>query len=330
MIEQAPPPTAFISYSWDDDTHCAWVRSLATRLRADGIEVTLDQWHLAPGDQLPAFMEQSVRKNEFVLVVCTPKYKDRSDNRKGGAGYEGDIMTAEVFNLGNNGKYLPLLRHEIWKDAAPSWLLGKVYFDFRSHAQFEGEYQKLLSHLHGDIPQAPPIGPKPVLEKTIPGLHPEDIKVLKAGCEAAECERGRYVTVDELIPLVGDMSREEIVESVTVLIDHDLVSSTITRGGVPHFFGLTDHGIEKYAEIFLPHYNQAVVDVAEAVVGRGETKLAAISEQIGQPKPIVEHVLRRFKDNKWIVLGQYVGSDSEVLEWRTGLKRWLQDQNRPT
>ena len=55
-----PPPT-FITYSWDNEIHKEWVRSLAGRLRKDGVNVTLDRWHTAPGDQLPAFMERAIR-----------------------------------------------------------------------------------------------------------------------------------------------------------------------------------------------------------------------------------------------------------------------------
>jgi TIR domain len=44
-----PAPKTFISYSWDDDAHKEWVKQLATRLRADGVDVTLDRWHAAPG-----------------------------------------------------------------------------------------------------------------------------------------------------------------------------------------------------------------------------------------------------------------------------------------
>ncbi len=67
-------PTAFVSYSWDDESNKAWVRLLARRLRGDGVDVTLDQWHTAPGDQLPAFMEHAIRTNEYVLIVCSPGY----------------------------------------------------------------------------------------------------------------------------------------------------------------------------------------------------------------------------------------------------------------
>jgi hypothetical protein len=67
-------PKAFITYSWDDEVHKEWVMRLATRMRADGVDVTLDRWHAAPGDQLPAFMERAVRENDFVIAVCTPRF----------------------------------------------------------------------------------------------------------------------------------------------------------------------------------------------------------------------------------------------------------------
>ena len=49
-------PTAFITYSWDDEDHKAWVKGLAERLRAGGVNVLLDIWGVAPGGQLPELM----------------------------------------------------------------------------------------------------------------------------------------------------------------------------------------------------------------------------------------------------------------------------------
>ena len=113
----------FISYSRDNDDHKNWVRELAARLRSDGIDVTLDQWHLVPGDQLPEFMERSVRGSDYVLIICTYKYKERSNNRQGGVGYEGDIITAEFMATRNHRKFIPILRQQPWEDSAPNWLL---------------------------------------------------------------------------------------------------------------------------------------------------------------------------------------------------------------
>jgi hypothetical protein len=109
MTEDATPK-AFISYSWDDEAHKHWTKELAARLRADGVDATIDRWAVVPGDRLPVFMEQAIRENSYVLIVCTPKYKAKSDNRTGGVGYEGDIMTGEDYTLGNHRKFIPILR----------------------------------------------------------------------------------------------------------------------------------------------------------------------------------------------------------------------------
>lgn len=151
-------PKAFISYSWEGDSHKDWVRELGTQLRADGIETILDQWHAVPGDQLPAFMESAVRDNDFVLVICTPRYKARSDNRSGGVGYEGDVMTAEVYTTQDQRKFIPVLRAGEWLDSAPSWMKGKYYIDLRGNPYSASAYNDLLDTLLGRRRSAPPIG----------------------------------------------------------------------------------------------------------------------------------------------------------------------------
>jgi hypothetical protein len=158
---EPPAPKAFMSYSWGDDAHSLWVKELAKRLRDQGVDVTLDRWHSVPGDEIPAFMEQAVRESDFVLTVCTPRFKERSDNRSGGVGFEGDIMTAEVFTGANKRKFIPILRRGEWNEAAPSWLLGKAYIDLRGEPYSEAQYDDLLRTLHGAREAAPPIGARP-------------------------------------------------------------------------------------------------------------------------------------------------------------------------
>jgi hypothetical protein len=162
VIQQmASAPTTFISYSWDDDAHKEWVRSLASRLRSDGVDVVLDKWHTSPGDQLPAFMERAIRDNPFVLIICTRGYKRRSDERKGGVGYEGDVITGEVATKQNHRKFIPVLRAGEWAQASPSWVSGKYFIDLRGDPYSETHYADLVATLHGERPQAPPIGNRP-------------------------------------------------------------------------------------------------------------------------------------------------------------------------
>jgi hypothetical protein len=131
----------------------------ATRLRSDGVDVTLDRWHVHPGDQLPAFMERAARENDYVLIICTPHYADRSNRRVGGVGYEGDIFTAEALNTRNERKFIPIFRAgSDWQAAAPTWLAGKYRIDLRGDPFSEDQYADLLTTLHGTRPVAPPLG----------------------------------------------------------------------------------------------------------------------------------------------------------------------------
>ena len=144
--------------------HKQWVRGLATRLRGDGVDVVLDQWELQPGDRLPAFMETAVREHDYVLIVCTPHYKQRSDARQGGVGYEGDIMTGELLGQGNERKFIPLLRRGENTEALPSWLAGKYYIDLREGSDVERAYQDLLTTLLGTRVEPPRLGAPPADE----------------------------------------------------------------------------------------------------------------------------------------------------------------------
>lgn len=176
-------PKSFVSYSWDSESHKKWVANLATQLRADGVDTHLDQWHAVPGDQLPHFMEREIRENDFVIVVCTPKYKTKSDNRSGGVGYEGDIMTAEVMNTGNHRKFIPVLAQGAWADAAPSWLNGKYFVDLSSPEKLAQNYGDLVSTIVGTRPQAPPLGTppagfRPPSSPTAQQTGPEPIRIL--------------------------------------------------------------------------------------------------------------------------------------------------------
>lgn len=154
-------PKAFISYSWDDDPHKEWVLHLATDLRKDGVETILDQWHAVPGDQLPAFMEREIRENDYVLIICTPNYKLKSDQRKGGVGYEGDIMTAEVYTQGNHRKFIPVLARGTWGQSSPSWLKGKYYVDLSNPDKMKKSYDDLTTTILGTRAMAPPVQAAP-------------------------------------------------------------------------------------------------------------------------------------------------------------------------
>lgn len=151
-------PTTFISYVWESVDLKNWVKELATQLRQNGIDAKLDQWEVVPGDQMPHFMEKSVRENDYVIIICTPKYKTKSENRIGGVGYEGDIMTAEVLQNANHRKFIPILKSGTKETSIPSWLQGKYFVDLSNDHHFEQNFEDLITTLLNVRETAPSLG----------------------------------------------------------------------------------------------------------------------------------------------------------------------------
>lgn len=142
-------PTVFISYSQEDNEHKKWVKDLADRLLADGIEVTVDQYDLTLGDRLPQFMEQSVSRVDYVLIICTPTYKNKSDARRGGVGYEGHIISGELLTKGNERKFIPVIRKGSIVEALPEFLAGKYGIDLTGGKEYENNYKDLVTTIYG-------------------------------------------------------------------------------------------------------------------------------------------------------------------------------------
>lgn len=153
-------PKVFISYSWEDNDHKAWVKELADRLISDGIDATVDQYDLQLGDRLPQFMEQSIVQSDYVLIICTPSYKKKSDTRTGGVGYEGHIISGELLSKGNERKFIPIVRKGLVKNVLPICLEGKLAIDLSDTTNYEHNYQDLITTLYG-AKKKPSLGIKP-------------------------------------------------------------------------------------------------------------------------------------------------------------------------
>lgn len=46
-------------------------------------------------------MEESVTSADYVLIICTPTYKKKADDRIGGIGYEGHIISDDLYSRRN-------------------------------------------------------------------------------------------------------------------------------------------------------------------------------------------------------------------------------------
>jgi hypothetical protein len=149
-----PQPSVFLSYSWEDPEHAAWVSTLAKRLSDDGVSVLSDT-AVRLGDEFAPFMD-NICDADRVLVVCTPSYKIRADERLGGVGYETRLLVARLIKDQKNTTVIPLLRRGSWEESAPRWVGGCRYLDFRRETPSESAYASLLASLRLKSPEIVP------------------------------------------------------------------------------------------------------------------------------------------------------------------------------
>jgi hypothetical protein len=109
------PPKVLISYSHDSPEHAQHVLELANRLRADGIDCTIDQYLVVPEEGWPRWMDKQIRDSHFVVMVCTETYYQRvmGEEEPGngfGVRWEGHLIYQAIYSAESmNTKFIPVL-----------------------------------------------------------------------------------------------------------------------------------------------------------------------------------------------------------------------------
>lgn|GEM_PF-4780769 len=155
-------PEAFISYSYDSPEHVEWVNYLVLSLRNNGVNAISDEF-IPYGHDLHLYMER-IREADFVPIICTPDYAVKADNRTGGVGIETFIITAEIYQKENEGKFIPIIRSGTAEKSLPTYLQGKKFIDWRDDKKASDNLKKLLrTILRVPLTPLPEIGPNPFL-----------------------------------------------------------------------------------------------------------------------------------------------------------------------
>jgi formylglycine-generating enzyme required for sulfatase activity/energy-coupling factor transporter ATP-binding protein EcfA2 len=168
--------SVFISYSHDSGEHRRRVlEQIANRLRYDNIDANLDQYtEHRPPRSWPAWMLGEIKRADYVLLVCTPRYRERfeGDSPKGqgqGAKWEGAIITLQMYSdelTGNEEekcRFIPVAFCDRNEAPVPAILSGASFFNVAD----PDRYAALVRLLKG-IPTAE----KPPLGGRVPGRIP--------------------------------------------------------------------------------------------------------------------------------------------------------------
>lgn len=141
-------PTVFVSYSWTPPSNQQDVFTLIGKLEKDGIGVIYDKKALHPGQDMNYFMENALLSKEFdcVIIVCNSDYAQKANSRKGGVGYESELILTEIRNDPLQTKYIPVIveRDINGEMPLPSFLKSRLCIDLTQ----ETGYEDLLEAIH--------------------------------------------------------------------------------------------------------------------------------------------------------------------------------------
>lgn len=141
-------PIVFISYSWDSVEHKAWVRRFGEDLQSRGITVWLDQFVVRLGDDVTKFMEKSVSEADYVILICTDNFGAKSNDRRGGVGYEQSIVTSEILHAQpRRGRFVCIVRQGDPSQALPRYMQSRLWLDCRDDLTYSDAVAQLVDHI---------------------------------------------------------------------------------------------------------------------------------------------------------------------------------------
>jgi hypothetical protein len=125
--------------------------------------ILLDTFRLIPGQDTTYFMESQIRDSDFVILICTPLYAEKSNIPRGGVGYEKNIISAEMLQASDlRPKFIPILRKGTFDNALPTYLGSKYAIDFRETQNQNSVLDELLRAVYKQPhPDKPPLGQNP-------------------------------------------------------------------------------------------------------------------------------------------------------------------------
>jgi hypothetical protein len=148
-------PKVFVSYSHELEETGRNALGLATRLRSQGIEATIDRYNFLSNDDLPKWMEDQIQGADYVLVVCDSSYRNRfdlNDPVAQGVPWEARLIRNLLYAAqGRSSKFLPITFRSSDADSVPLALKGAKRFDLVDEKGYEDLYRTLTGQ-----PETPP------------------------------------------------------------------------------------------------------------------------------------------------------------------------------
>ncbi len=164
----------FISYAWEDEEHNDKIISFVDFLRKNGYNASMDKMKSQEetATNFNKMMITGLQDANKVVVVLSPKYKEKANTFQGGVGTEFQIIVEEIKTMVNKFIFVSFGINSI-EDIVPTGIRGREVLDLKKDQDEEG-----FNGLFGKLKSQNTIRFSEV-EKTTKEIKVKDIKPFK-------------------------------------------------------------------------------------------------------------------------------------------------------
>jgi len=157
------PPKCFISYAWEVDEkkkliQQEWLTKFKEYLELLRVVIFLDLFDMELN--LKETMEKNINDSDFIIIICTPRYKQRVEEKGSNARFELDNL------LNKNKKIIPIIYEGKFSESVPSDIRDSLAIDF---TKIEDFIKNMVGYYNpkGIIPTIFGIKPDQIYEKMV-------------------------------------------------------------------------------------------------------------------------------------------------------------------
>jgi hypothetical protein len=319
-------PKVFVSHASEDKER--FVLEFATKLRAKGIDAWIDRWEMLPGDSLVTKMFEEGIKDAQAMIVVISEY---SVNKKW---VRAEMNVGVVNQIEQASRLIPVIIGNVDDSEIPQSLKDTLWERIEDLNNYDAEFESIVRSIYGRR-EKPQLGDSPAYVQLdidgIPGLTDVDSFVFKLMCEELMSHEHHVLwplnseTFKEQIWKL-DISEENLSEIIEVLENRGYIEVGRVWGGGVYNLRITDYGLDQYARMYLPEYENIIKSVALEIANHSRQTGEQIAKSLEQPRLIVDHILRELRSRRYIKAQESRSGDIFfVLGPTAEMKRWLRE-----
>lgn len=316
-------PKSFMSHASEDKPDYA--RPLSEALMTKGVEVWLDEWEMGPGDSLiQKIFSEGLSQTDAVVIILSAASIVKPWVQK-------ELNVAAVKNIENAVRLIPV---RVDSSKVPEVLRDLYWIDWHKEGSAEAVAQRIADVLFG-VSKKPPVGsPPPHLSSpnfTVPGLHPQDVKVLEIIFNASLVNRGVLIQGNTIMPLAEKegISFDQVKESIEMLAQQGFVSDEDRTIAGRHIVVKFDPGQHlKVAESLGQPVEDALRRSVAAISNGTVHNLHALAAELPDvPMPLLDSIIRVLSWNGFWDHRGTIDGNQHIYNVSVKARRWLEENS---